>query len=431
MSPPSSRAARRPAVGRPVRGPGVVASLNVGSSSLKFAIFERGARGQPVRRRASGKFEGIGTSASSVTIVGPTGVTTARRKVRLDSQRLAVREFLRWVESSPYQDRLDAVGHRVVRGDPAWDGPQRVTPRLLRRLRAWAPLDPDHLPAELDAIRLVHQQHPEWVQVACFDTAFHRTMPPVARRYALPRRWTARGVIRYGFHGLSCQSIVEALASVRPAARFPSRLVVAHLGSGCSLTAIRHGRSLDTTMGFTPTGGLVMSTRSGDLDPEVVVYLVQHAREKPGGVSHLLNHRSGLLGISGTTGEMQRLLRRAPTDRRARESVELFSYQAQKHLAGLVAALGGIDTLVFTGGIGENSPEIRRRISAGLAHLGARVDPRRNAASRPVISTRSSRVVIRVIPTDEERVIASQTQDVLSSRAARTRGRSPLGTAPT
>jgi acetate kinase len=428
MTRPSVRTVRRTGFGRPARESTYIAALNIGSSSLKFAVFERADRGLPARRCASGKFEEIGSSASTVTIFGPTGAPVPGRRLRLKDQASAVREFLRWMESSPYRGRIEAVGHRIVRGNRGWIGPQRVTPGLIRALRALAPLDPDHLPAELEAIRLVRQQHPELLQVACFDTAFHRTMPPVAQRYALPRRWTVRGVVRYGFHGLSCQSIINTLASLGPPAQFPSRLVVAHLGSGCSMTAIRDGRSLDTTMGFSPTGGLVMSTRSGDLDPEVVVYLGQHPPRSPLAVSQLLNHRAGLLGVSGTTGDMQELLRRAPMDRRADEAVELFSYQARKSLGALAAVLGGIDTLVFTGGIGENSPEIRRRISDGLGHLGARVDPRKNARNRPIISTRGSRVVIRVIPTDEERVVASQTQEVLSSGrrgSIRRRGSSP------
>jgi acetate kinase len=411
MRPPSERGSLGGSEGEA----GVIAAINVGSSSLKFALFQEAGQYPHVRRLASGKLDRIGTSNSSFTIFDERGSTVSRKRLRLEDQGSAMREVLAWIESGPYHTVLRAVGHRIVHGGRRFSGPRTVTPSVFRALQALAPLDPDHLPAELAGIRTVGRRHPNLLQVACFDTSFHRTLPRVAQLYALPRQWIADGVIRYGFHGLSCEYIVGALASPHDGRRVPSRLVVAHLGSGSSMTAIKDGRSLDTTMGFTPTGGLVMSTRPGDMDPEVVVYLAQHSRQTPAQLTRFLNHKAGLLGVSGTTGDMHDLLRRASKDPRAREAVDLFCYQAQKSLGALTSILGGIDTLVFTGGIGENSPEIRRRISAALDHLGARIDTRRNAKNRPVISSRGSTVEVRVIPTDEERVIAVHTLRALSA----------------
>jgi acetate kinase len=398
------------------RGGTVIVVINLGSSSLKFAIFQGASRTARRSRLASGKFDRIGESGGTLAIFDASGATVTQRRLRLKDQGTAVRELLRWIEGSPYHERLGAVGHRVVHGGRWLTAPQRVTPRLLRMLRALAPLDPDHLPGEIEGIRLVGRHFPDLPQVACFDTAFHRTMLPVAQRYALPRRWSEEGVLRYGFHGLSCEHVVEALGAQHDAGGFPPRLVVAHLGNGCSMTAIRDGRSVDTTMGFTPTGGLVMGSRPGDLDPEVVLYLLEHGGQTPARLSRFLNHEAGLLAVSGTTGDMRELVRRARGDRRAQEAVELFCYQAQKFLGAMTSVLGGLDMLVFTGGIGENSPEVRQRISAGAEHLGLRLDARRNADNRPVLSTPRSRVAVRIIPADEELVIARHTARVLHGR---------------
>ncbi|MGA8303523.1 MAG: acetate/propionate family kinase [Thermoplasmata archaeon] len=394
----------------------VIVALNIGSSSLKFALFERVPGSRHAERCASGRIEGIGSRGGTLVVYDRSGTPTEHIPAGAPSRASAVEMFLSWIESSGYRDRLVSVGHRIVHGGRSCGNSQPVTPRLLRTLRSLSSLDPDHLPAEIDAIRRVERRFPHLLQVACFDTAFHRSMPPVAQRYALPRRWYEEGVLRYGFHGLSCRFILEALASAVAPDPLPERIVVAHLGSGCSLTAIRNGRSRDTTMGFTPTGGLVMSTRSGDLDPEVVLYLSRHPRRSPPAMSRLLNQEAGLLGVSGTTGDMRVLLQRQRTDRRAREAVDLFCYHAGKALGSLTSVLGGLDTLVFTGGIGENAPEIRRRISEWGVHLGVRIDPRRNADHRAVISSRGSRVSVRVIPTDEERVIAQDAFRVWSSR---------------
>ncbi|MFZ1023008.1 MAG: acetate/propionate family kinase [Thermoplasmata archaeon] len=394
----------------------IIAAINIGSSSIKFALFRRSANGPHVEQIASAKLEQIGSSYGSITIRNEAGQATRSRRLRTNDPSSAMDELLSWIESSEYNDRISAIGHRIVHGGRRFSAPQPVTPALVRAMRRLVAFDPDHLPAELEGIHAVHQRIPHAFQVACFDTAFHRTMPRVAQLYALPRRWAVEGVIRYGFHGISCEYIVGALAALDARGRLPPRLIVAHLGNGCSMTAIRIGRSVETTMGFTPTGGLVMSTRPGDLDPEVVVYLAQHFRQPLAQLTRFLNRDAGLLGISGTSGDLRALHRRAPRDRRAREAVDLFCYQAGKALGSLTAALGGLDALVFTGGIGENDPEVRERICAFGHHLGVRIDPRRNATNRPIISSGASTVTVRVIPTDEERVIAAHTLRLWSHR---------------
>ncbi|MFZ0891199.1 MAG: acetate/propionate family kinase [Thermoplasmata archaeon] len=394
----------------------IVAAINIGSSSIKFALFRRSTGTPLVEQIASAKVEHIGSSDGSITIRDDAGRAGVRSRLRTNDLSSAMVELFSWIESSKYHDRIGAIGHRIVTGGLRFSAPQPVTPALLRAIRHLAPLDPDHLPAELQGIRMVQRRIPHAFQVVCFDTAFHRTMPRVAQLYALPRRMATEGLIRYGFHGLSCEYIVGALTALDARRILPSRLIVAHLGNGCSMTAIRNGRSVETTMGFTPTGGLVMSTRPGDLDPEVVVYLAEHLRQTPTRLSHFLNRNAGLLGISGTSGDMRTLQRRAPRDRRAREAVDLFCYHAGKALGSLTAALGGLDALVFTGGIGENDAVVRERISAFGHHLGIRIDPRRNAVGRAVISTKASAVSVRVIPTNEERVIAAHTLRLWSHR---------------
>jgi len=279
-------------------------------------------------------------------------------------------------------------------------------------VRRLIPLDPDHLPQALAAVAAVGRAFPALPQVACFDTAFHARMPRVAQTYALPRALEAEGVRRYGFHGLSYEYIMARLREIDPeAAR--GRVVIAHLGNGASMAAVRAGESVETTMGFTPTGGLVMGTRTGDLDPGVLLYLLQERGLDAAALSDLVNHEAGLLGVSGSSGDMQDLLAREATDERAAEAITLFCYQARKFLAAMAAALGGLDTLVFTGGIGEHAPAIRARLCNGLAFLGIALDGSRNAAGDAVISAAGSAVTIRVVPTDEEVMIARHVTQVL------------------
>jgi acetate kinase len=291
--------------------------------------------------------------------------------------------------------------------------PERITPELLDELHRICPYDPDHLPREIELIEALRQHHPKLPQVACFDTVFHRTMPRVARLLPIPRRFDAMGVQRYGFHGLSYAYLVEELAHVAGAKAAQGRVILAHLGNGASLAAGRAGKSIDTSMGFTPTGGLPMGTRPGDLDPGVAWYLMQTGKLTPKQFNNLINHESGLLGVSETSSDMSDLLDRETQDVRAAEAVALFCYQVKKWIGAFAAALGGLDTLVFAGGIGENAPVVRARICDGLEFLGIELEEKQNVANAGVISAAGSRVAVRVIHTDEEWMIAKTVCRVL------------------
>ena len=284
--------------------------------------------------------------------------------------------------------------------------PELVTPELLDELRTIRPYDPDHLPSEIELIETVRQRHPELTQVACFDTAFHRTMPRVAKLLPIPRRYDAKGVQRYGFHGLSYAYLMEELVRLGDPAATNGRIVLAHLGNGASMAAVRDGKSIDTSMGFTPTAGLVMSTRSGDLDPGVAPYLARTEQMTTDQFYAMVNRKSGLLGVSDISSDMRDLLAQEAHDVRAAEAVALFCYQAKKWIGAFAAALGGLDTLVFAGGIGENAPCVRARICGELGFLGVEIDELRNMETAGVISKFGSRATVRVVHTDEEQMIA-------------------------
>jgi acetate kinase len=284
--------------------------------------------------------------------------------------------------------------------------PEIVTPELLAELHRLSPYDPDHLPREIELIEAFRQRHPQLPQVACFDTAFHQTMPRVAKLLPIPRRFDARGIQRYGFHGLSYAYLMEELARLGDPAAKTGRVILAHLGNGASLAAVRDGKSIDTSMGFTPTAGLMMSTRSGDLDPGLAPYLARTEQMTTQQFYEMVNHKSGLLGVSETSSDMRDLLDHEKADVRAAEAVALFCYQAKKWIGAYAAALGGLDTLVFAGGIGENAAAVRARICENLSFLGIELDESRNAGSAAVISAAPSRVTVRVIRTDEELMIA-------------------------
>jgi acetate kinase len=291
--------------------------------------------------------------------------------------------------------------------------PERITQELLNKLHRISPYDTDHLPAEIELIEALQQRYPNLPQVACFDTAFHSTMPRVARILSIPRRFDSIGIQRYGFHGLSYAYLMEELARVAGVKAAQGRVILAHLGNGVSLTAVHGGKSIDTSMGFTPTSGLPMSTRPGDLDPGVAWYLMQAENLTPKEFNNLINHESGLLGISETSSDMRDLLNRETQDVRAAEAVKLFCYQVKKWIGAFAAVLGGVETLVFSGGIGENAPEVRARICDGLGFLGIELEEKQNSANDGVISTAASRVAVRVIRTDEELMIAKTVCRVL------------------
>jgi acetate kinase len=277
---------------------------------------------------------------------------------------------------------------------------------LLNELHRISPIDPDHLPREIELIETFRRRHPKLPQVACFDTAFHRTMPRVATLLPIPRRFDAKGIQRYGFHGLSYDYLMKELARLGDPAATTGRVILAHLGNGASMAAIRDGKSIDTSMCFTPTAGLVMSTRSGDLDPGLAPYLARTEKMTTKQFYEMVNHKSGLLGVSETSSDMRDLIGREAGDARAAEAVALFCYQAKKWIGSFAAALGGLDTLVFAGGIGENAPLVRTRICEGLGFLGIKLNESRNVKNAAVISSKSARVTVRVIHTDEELMIA-------------------------
>jgi acetate kinase len=281
----------------------------------------------------------------------------------------------------------------------------------MTELRSFQEIDPGHMPQALAAVEAIAVRHPTVPQFVCFDTAFHRSMGPIAQRYPLPRWTVDAGIRRYGFHGLSCEFIVSALARVDPRAA-DGRLLIAHLGNGASITAVHRGASVDTTMGFSPCGGLMMGTRSGDLDPTIVTYLARTRKRTVEDLQRLLNEESGLLGVSEVSQDMRDVLGHAGSPR-VTEAIELYCYTARKHVGALAAALEGVDTIVFTGGVGEHAAPIREGICRGLGHLGVALDPQRNAAHEDVISTPGTRVTVRVMATDEDAVIASHVRRCL------------------
>jgi len=383
--------------------PSSTLSINAGSSSIRFAVFEAG---NAPHRALIGKIERIGLSGTNLSVGGAPG-----RQVAASDHRTAAAILMDFLESQPAFASVGAVGHRVVHGMKR-SQPERVTPRLLSELRRITPFDPDHLPREVSMMEEMRRRRPVLPQVACFDTAFHRTMPAVARLVPIPRRYSAKGVERYGFHGISCAYLMEELGRLDPPAA-KGRVLLAHLGNGASLTAVRGGRSIDTSMGFTPASGLVMSTRTGDLDPGIAYFLARSEGMTPARFQRMVNRESGLLGVSGTSSDLRDLLDREDRDPRAAAAVELFCYQVRKWIGSFAAAMGGLDTLVFAAGIGENSPVIRERICDGLEFLGVGLDRRSNAGNAPLISSDSHGVKVRVIRTDEELMIARSVTRVL------------------
>jgi acetate kinase len=381
--------------------PPCVLAVNSGSSSIRFAVCAAGDSAAP---RLAGIVDSIGRRGSRLRLTTPAGRPPIRLRPAAGDHRAAMRLLLDWLEAQPIFAAVRAVGHRVVHG-LKHSAPERITPQLLAELRRITPYAPDHLPQALALIETLRQRHPHLPQVACFDTAFHRHMPRVARLLPIPRRYAAKGVERYGFHGLSYAYLLEELGRLDPAAA-RGRVVLAHLGHGASLAAVRGGRCLDTSMGFTPAAGLVMGTRSGDLDPGLLSFLARREHLTPAQFDRMVHHASGLLGVSGTSSDVRDLLAREARDPRAADALALFCYQARKWIGAYAAVLGGLDTLVFAGGIGENSAVVRARLCAGLGFLGLALDPRRNARHAPLISTGAARVKVRVIRTDEERMIA-------------------------
>jgi acetate kinase len=379
-----------------------VLTINGGSSSIKFAMY---VAIEPLKHSLHGIIDRIGLSGTNLTFSNSAKNQPATRSLVAKDHKSAVNFLLDWLEVQMDFASVKAVGHRVVHGMKHTE-PEIATEDLLDELLRISPNDPDHLPREIELIEAFRSRHPKLPQVACFDTVFHQSMPRVAKLLSIPRRFDAKGIQRYGFHGLSYAFLMEELTRLGDPAAKKGRVILAHLGNGASLAAVRNGKSIDTSMGFTPAAGLMMSTRSGDLDPGLVSYLARTEKMTVPQFQKMVNHESGLLGISETSSDMRDLVAREAKDVRAAEAVGLFCYQAKKWIGSYAAALGGLDTLVFAGGIGENSPRVRERICEGLDFLGVRLDKTRNKKNATVISTNASRVKVRVIRTDEELMIA-------------------------
>jgi acetate kinase len=391
-----------------------ILAVNGGSSSIRFALYELG---NPSQKIVGGKIDRIGMGGANLVIDSVPGGQSEPRRIKASNHQEASLALLDALEGLPSFPSVSAVGHRVVHG-MKHSRPERVTPRLLSELRRITPYDPDHLPTEIGLMEAFLKRCPMLPQVACFDTAFHRTMPAVARMMPIPRRFAAKGVERYGFHGLSCAYLMEELGRLDPRAA-KGRVILAHLGNGASLTAVRRGKSIDTSMGFTPASGLVMGTRSGDLDPGLGYFLARTEGMTAAQFQKMVNHESGLRGISGGSSDLRDLLARRFRDQRSAEAVALFCYQARKWIGSFSAALDGLDTLVFSAGIGENSPFIRQRICDGLEFLGVRLDRKRNSENAALVSSGASRVKVRVIRTNEELIIARSVARMINAGSAR------------
>jgi acetate kinase len=373
-------------------------------------LYEMGAE---EKRLLSGSLQRIGLRGGIMQFRDARGVKLIDEECDLPNHKAALKTLLEWLQSQFANHFLDAVGHRVVHGGPKYRQSCLITEELMAALHEIIRLAPEHLPHELKAIRAVAEHYPQLTQVACFDTAFHRQMPEIAQRIPLPRSLWQEGVLRYGFHGLSYEYILGNLRAVAGEEAANGRVIIAHLGNGCSMAAVKSGIGIETTMGLTPTGGLIMGTRSGDLDPGVLVYLLLEKRRTPSTIDYLVNQRSGLIGISGLSSDLRDLLEIESKEPNAAQAIDMFCYQARKFIGSLAAVLGGLDTLVFTAGIGTNAPVIRRRICEGLEFLGIQIDPARNESNAPVISREGGPVAVRVMKTDEELMIARHTCKLL------------------
>jgi acetate kinase len=380
-----------------------ILTINGGSSSIKFAAFDPG---DPPRLILKGQIERIGEADAAMSVSFSNGDAPAHLPNPASNHEQAAEQLIDWIESRLGKSAIGAVGHRIVHGGVHLLDHQLVTPELIAELRRTQPLDLAHLPREIALIETVRRRFPNVPQVACFDTAFHRDMPRVAKLLPIPRKYDAQGLRRFGFHGISYSYLMMELRRIAGDEAANGKIILAHLGSGASMAAVKNGNAIDTTMAFTPLAGLVMGTRPGDLDPGLLVYLMRVEKMSPEKMDDFLSHDCGLKGISETSSDMRDLTTRRSTDIRAAEAVDLFCYRAKQWIGALAAAMDGLDTLVFAGGIGEHSPEVRAGICAGLGFLGLKMDQSRNATNAAVISHEQSQVTIRIIETNEEIMIA-------------------------
>lgn len=387
-----------------------VLAINAGSSSIRFALYDVTG---PLLRRLRGKIERIGLSGATLTVDDSTDSHAQSRAIDAGDHTVAANALIGWLEEARLLAAVKAVGHRIVHGGSRNSAPARVDDDLVQALRGISAYSPEHLPGEIDLIERFSLRLPDAPQVACFDTAFHRDMPRVAQLLPIPRRFDAKGIRRFGFHGLSYAFLMEELERVAGAEASRGRVILAHLGNGSSLAAVHDGKSVDTTMAFTPAAGVPMSTRSGDLDPGLAWYLAQSENMSAEAFHRMVNHESGLLGISETSSDVRDLLSREAADVRAAEALALYCYQITKSIGAFAAALGGLDTLVFSGGIGQNAPLIRHRICERLGFLGVILNENSNTANQDVISADTAAVTVRIIRTDEEAMIARATLRIL------------------
>ena len=376
--------------------------LNGGSSSLKFAVYR--VSGSSEESVLSGAIEAIGVDGGKISLRAG-NEKLSEKSASFADQAAAIKTMFAALQEQGVQD-LAAVGHRIVHGGPRFTSPRRIDEKLKAVLKELVPFAPLHLPSQIAMIEAVSAHYPDLPQVACFDTAFHSTMPEVAKRFALPQELWDQGIKRYGFHGLSYEYVVGRLGK-----EIGQRAIIAHLGNGSSMVALKDGAPMDTSMGLTPTGGFMMGTRSGDLDPGVLLHLMKKGYSADR-LEKLLDHQAGLIGVSGQTSEMKVLLEKRQTDRAAAMAVEMFCYQVRKFIGAFAAVLGGLDTLIFTGGIGEHAAPIRAETCAGLEYLGIALDPSANRRNAELISLPSSRCAVRVIETDEDLMIARHTCSV-------------------
>ncbi|MBN8784062.1 MAG: acetate/propionate family kinase [Terrimonas ferruginea] len=382
--------------------------INGGSSSIKFAMYQADNISVPI---LSGGLENIGKDNSRFSFINSINNVKETIPVEIENHASAAGYLLAWLEKQDGFSTIKVVGHRIVHGMQHTNA-TTISPELLNELKQICPYDPEHLPAEIKLVEIFISRHPSIMQVACFDTAFHTTMPHTAQLLPIPRMYFERGIKRYGFHGLSYTYLIEALQTM-PGHDIPNeKIILAHLGSGTSLAAVKHRECIDTSMGFTPTSGLLMGSRTGDLDPGVAWYLMQVEKMTPEQFNQLINHKSGLLGISGSSDDMKELIKRKPSDAHAAEAFELFCYQTKKFIGSYAAALEGLDTLVFSGGIGEHSPDVRSQVCDGLDFLGIQLDEIKNMNNAVTISTAASKVTVHVIKTDEQIMIARLAAEV-------------------
>ncbi len=385
-----------------------ILALNSGSSSLKFGVYR--VEATRIELLLSGEAQSIGDKEGKFTARVSRNEALLSETAPFPSQREAIIRILRLLDHFKMPTPV-AVGHRVVHGGPRLRRHCLIDGEVLRQLEAARPFAPLHIPSALSVIRFAREHFPTATQIACFDTAFHADLPEVARALPIPKELQPEGIQRYGFHGLSCESIVRQLAD-----DLPERLIIAHLGNGASVTAVKTGKSIDTSMGLTPSGGVIMSTRSGDLDPGVLVYLMREKKFDAGMLEEFVDGRSGLLGISGIGGDMRRLHEAAPTNAGARLAIEMFCYSVRKQVAAMIAALDGVDAIVFTGGIGENDAEVRAAVCRGLTWLGVSLDEVRNVSPNKLVSCPASRCSVLVFPSQEDEQIARHTW-ALSSKS--------------